>query len=97
MIPSGSCHFCYNHVLGQSEQGVLIVCYNHRVNEVFEKKLLIFTNMLNKINKKFSSLGMCPCFATAHKIFSKILVHNDYIETKNTYIITDFNISKIVC
>ena len=50
MIPSGSCHFCYNHVLGQSEQGVLIVCYNHRLNEVFEKKLLIFTNMLNKIN-----------------------------------------------
>ncbi|KAL5662251.1 hypothetical protein ACJX0J_029376, partial [Zea mays] len=38
------------------EEGVLIVCYNHRLNEVFEKKLLIFTNMINKINKKFNSI-----------------------------------------
>jgi hypothetical protein len=40
---------------------------------------------------------MCPCVATAHKTFSKILIHNNYKETNNTYIIANFNIFKIVC
>jgi hypothetical protein len=42
-------------------------------------------------------IGIYLCVATAHKILSKMLVHNGYIKTNNTYIITDFNISKIVC
>jgi hypothetical protein len=35
-------------------------------------------------------LGICPCVATIHKTFSKMLVHNGYIKVKNTYIIIDF-------
>lgn len=42
-------------------------------------------------------LVICPCFTISNKIFSKILMHNDYIETKNTYIIINFNILKIIC
>jgi hypothetical protein len=28
---------------------------------------------------------MCPCFMATHKLFDKILVHNDYMKTNNTY------------
>jgi hypothetical protein len=40
---------------------------------------------------------MCSCIATTHKTFSKILIHNNYKETHNAYIIANFNIFKIVC